>query len=423
MAALPTAVLARAHGSALAPVLSAALPSTPVRDERSRTPLELVGVIGAGTMGAGIAQVALEHGHEVVLHDIDEAAVEHGIDRIRAGLERRAERLGLDADTIDDWVEARLAGLRQAESLDVVGDEADVVIEAAIEDLELKRDVFRVLDAATDREVILASNTSALSIAAIADATANPARVVGLHFFNPAPVMRLVEVVSGPATDPDVAARAAGLVEAWGKTAVRSADSPGFIVNRVNRPFTLEALAINESGSATPEDIDAAVRDDGYPMGPFELMDLIGIDVNLAVATAIWESFGRADRFRPSALQEHLVEEGRLGRKTGEGFYRYDGSHERPDRSEPSEASRQIADRITLAIVAEAYRALDDHVADAADIDRALRLGAGHPVGPFERVAAFGGAADVLRRLGELSSFGPRFDPPAGLVEAASRPA
>jgi 3-hydroxybutyryl-CoA dehydrogenase len=383
---------------------------------------ELVGVIGAGTMGAGIAQVALEHGHEVVLHDVDEAAVEHGQERIRSGLERRAARLGLDADTIDDWVEARLAGLRQAESLDIVGDEADVVIEAAIEDLELKRDIFRTLDAATTADVILASNTSALPIGAIAEATANPARVVGLHFFNPAPVMRLVEVVAGPATEAVVLMRAMRLVESWDKTPVRSADSPGFIVNRVNRPFTLEALAIHESGLASPAEIDAAVRAAGYPMGPFELMDLIGIDVNLAVATAIWEGFERPDRFRPSPLQERLVEEGRLGRKTGEGFYRYAASGQERDPAEPSAGSSEIAGRITLAIVAEAYRALAEQVAEAPDIDLALRLGAGHPTGPFERVEQLGGAAEVLRRLRELSSFGPRFDPPRALVEAASNP-
>ena len=378
----------------------------------------LVGVVGAGTMGAGIAQLALEHGHEVVLHDVDEAAVERGVERIKSGLERRAERLGLDADTIDDWVGARLTGLRRAESLDVVGAEADVVIEAAIEDLELKREIFRALDSATERDVILASNTSALSIAAIAEATEQPSRVIGLHFFNPAPAMRLVEVVATPKTDADIARRATGLVESWGKTAVHSADSPGFIVNRVNRPFTLEALAIHESGAAEPEAVDAAVRAAGYPMGPFELMDLIGIDVNLAVATAIWEGFGRADRFRPSDLQARLVDEGRLGRKTGRGFYEYDAGAKEPKEKTP--AASGVADRITLAIVAEAYRALGDEVATPDDIDLALRLGAGHPMGPFERVAELGGPAAVLRGLNDFSAHGPRFEPSSALLAAAA---
>jgi 3-hydroxybutyryl-CoA dehydrogenase len=381
---------------------------------------DLIGVVGAGTMGAGIAQVALEHGHEVVLHDVDEVAVGRGVERIRLGLERRAERLGLDADTVDDWVEARLAGLRQAESLDVVGEEADLVIEAAIEDLELKRDVFRALSAAAAPDVILASNTSALSIAAIAQAAEQPARVIGLHFFNPAPVMRLVEVVSSNETDPVVADRASALVESWDKTPVRSADSPGFIVNRVNRPFTLEALAIHESGMAEPEAIDQAMRTAGFPMGPFELMDLIGVDVNLAVASAIWEGFARADRFRPSALQARLVEDGRLGRKTGWGFYRYDGTERQARDETPATPAAEIADRITLAIVAEAYRARDDGIASGDEIDLGLRLGAGHPKGPFERVAELGGPRIVLDRLRERSGLGPRFEPPRGLIEAAA---
>ena len=381
---------------------------------------ELIGVVGAGTMGAGIAQLALENGHEVVLHDIDEAAVERGIERIRSGLERRADRLELDADTIDEWVEARLGGLRQAESLDIVGEEADIVIEAAIEDLELKRDVFRALDAETERDVILASNTSALSIAAIAEATDWPSRVIGLHFFNPAPVMRLVEVVTTSETDADAARRASDLVASWGKTAVRSADRPGFIVNRVNRPFTLEALAIHETEGAEPAAIDAAVRTAGYPMGPFELMDLIGIDVNLAVTTAIWEGFNRADRFRPSELQARLVDEGSLGRKTGQGFYRYEAGEERP--ALPAPGGSAIADRITLAIIAEAYRALDDGVASSEEIDLALRLGAGHLAGPFERVTELGGPGRVLELLRERSGLGARFDPPQRLVEAASNP-
>jgi 3-hydroxybutyryl-CoA dehydrogenase len=387
--------------------------------------VELIGVVGAGTMGAGIAQVALEHGHEVVMHDIDEAAIERGIERVRTGLGRRAERLDLDADTIDDWVEARLAGLRHADSLDGLGDEADVVIEAAVEDLELKRDIFRVLDASTDDDVVLASNTSALSIGAIAEATTKPARVLGLHFFNPAPVMRLVEVVGAAATEKAFVKRATALVASWDKTPVRSTDSPGFIVNRVNRPFTLEALAIHESGLAAPEAIDAAIRAAGYPMGPFELMDLIGIDVNLAVATAIWEGFGRAERLKPSPIQVQLVEEGHLGRKTGEGFYRYDdaGRAQGPPGSVETEDATDIADRITLAIVAEAYRALGDGVANEADIDLALRLGAGHPVGPFERVAQLGGTGEVLRWLRDHASLGSRFEPPSALIEADVRPA
>jgi len=350
----------------------------------------VVGIVGAGTMGAGIAQLALENGHEVVLHDVDEAAIERGRARIRDGLARRAAKLDLDADTIDDWVDGRLAGLRESASLDGLGAEAEVIVEAALEDLALKRTIFRTLDAAAPPETILATNTSALSIAAIAAATDRPERVIGMHFFNPAPVMPLVEIVTAPKTDPTIAAAAAALVERWGKTAISCSDTPGFIVNRVNRPFTIEALRLVETGIASVEAIDDALTAAGFPMGPFELMDLVGVDINLAAATAIWNGLGQPERLRPSPIQERLVAAGDLGRKTGRGFYNYRAgpragvSDEFVGGGSTIEAD-SIRERILTAVGQEAHRALDEGVASAADIDIALRLGAGHPIGPFER--------------------------------------
>jgi 3-hydroxybutyryl-CoA dehydrogenase len=381
-------------------------------------------------MGAGIAQLALEAGHEVLLHDVDEVAIERGRERIREGLARRAARLDLDPDSIDEWVEGRLEGLRDAHSLDALAGEAGVVLEAAVEDLDLKRTIFRVLDAAASGDVLLATNTSALSVAAIAAATGTPARVIGLHFFNPAPVMPLVEVVAPPGAAPGAVARGTALVESWGRTAVKTADSPGFIVNRVNRPFTLEALAILEAGVASVEAVDTAVRDAGYPMGPFELMDLVGLDVNLAAARGVWEGLGRAERFRPSPVQEHLVEAGRLGRKAGVGFYRYDDGPPVPvdpvpdrtatvDGAAPLEASA-IVERLRLAIVNEAWHALGDGVATEGDIDLALRLGAGHPDGPFAITAWMGGPRAVLEALRGLAAFGPRFESAPALISAAA---
>jgi len=385
------------------------------------TDLPVIGVVGAGIMGSGIAQVALEAGHEVVLHDVDGAALARGHARIADGLARRAARAVDDPAGIDDWVAIRIGRLRETEVVEQLGDEADVVIEAALESLELKRTIFRTLDRASPATTILATNTSALSIASIAAATERPERVVGLHFFNPAPVMALVEVVAGPATDPAIAVDAAALVTSWGKTAVRSADSPGFIVNRVNRPFTLQALRMLEAGQATVEAVDDAIRGAGFPLGPFELMDLTGIDVTFAASQAIWEALGRPDRLRPSVIQEDHIAAGRLGRKTGQGFYAYfDGRRgpvARPATRGSSELDRDgILERILLPIVDEAARAAAEGVATRADIDVAMRLGAAHPLGPFERASEAGGRAAVVLRLRELARDDPSFAPSEALA-------
>ncbi len=351
----------------------------------------IVGIVGAGTMGAGIAQVALEAGCEVVLYDVDETALDRGRERIRDGLTRRTARLGLDPDGTDAWVAARLDRLRHVPTLDGLVDDADLVIECALEDLELKRTVFRTLDDVAEAEVILATNTSALSVTEIAEATTRPSRVIGLHFFNPAPLMALVEVVAPALADPAIVARAMLIVSAWGKTPVVCTDRPGFIVNRVNRPFTIEALRILEAGAARVTEIDEALRADGFPMGPFELMDLTGVDVSLAAATGIWDGLGRPERLRPSPIQERLVEAGELGRKTGTGFYRYAGESRIGEAGPPPDsdtderlAPTAIRDRIVEAIAEEARIAVAEGVAPPHTIDLALRLGAGHPRGPFE---------------------------------------
>jgi len=374
-----------------------------------------VGIVGAGTMGAGIAQVALEGGWAVFLTDAAPSALAAARARIGEGLARRIARREASAAVRTAWTEAQLARLTLVPALEAVAADAHLVIEAALEDLELKRAIFRALDLAASPETILATNTSALSVSRIAEATRRPGRVLGLHFFNPAPLLPLVEVVATDRTAPDVAARASAIVEGWDKTPIRSADSPGFIVNRVNRPFTLEPLRLLRAGVATIETIDAAMTAAGFPMGPFALMDLIGIDINLAAARGLFEAFGRAPRFRPSPIQEELVAAGRLGRKTGEGFYRYggDGKAIGPVPRFGSELRRQpgaealepesIAARVVLAIVNEAFRALGDRVAVADDIDRAMKLGANHPFGPFEW-ARDTGLTEVAAMLDQLSA-------------------
>ena len=246
--------------------------------------------------------------------------------------------------------------------------------------------------------------------------------------------MPLVEVIAASRSAPSVVDRAVATVTAWGKVPVRCRDTPGFIVNRVNRPFTLDALAILAEGHATIEGIDGAIRAAGFPMGPFELMDLVGIDVNLAAARGVHDGFlalgdPAAERFRPSPIQARLVTDGRLGRKTDAGFYLYDASGARvgpaPDFASTDDPPAGlpedgIVERITLAIVNEAYRALGDGVATAADIDLAMRLGAGHPSGPFERADALGGPTGVLTALGRHATEGPRFEPASALLPGGS---
>ena len=394
-------------------------------------PVEIA-VVGAGTMGAGIAQLALEHGHPVLLIDVDRDVASRARAAIEERLARRFERRGLAGPLLDTSLAEALGRLVLGVDPDEAAD-ALIVIEAVVETLEVKRTLFARLDRATSPEAILATNTSALSVGAIAAAAArHPDRVVGLHFFNPAPVMALVEVVAGPLTDPAVVEAGAALVDGWGRTPIRCADRPGFVVNRVNRPFTIQALRLLESGAAGITTIDAAIRAAGFPMGPFELMDLVGIDVNLAAATGIWEGFDRTARFRPSPIQAELVAAGRLGRKTGVGFYRYNpaggrlgpalGFDRSPPRGTESEPHDSIAQRIRLAIVNEAFRALDEHVAaDEATVDLAVRLGASHPQGPFTW-AHDQGLLGVLAGLEALAQGDPdTFSPAMGLLRAIDR--
>ncbi|MGN6361887.1 MAG: 3-hydroxyacyl-CoA dehydrogenase NAD-binding domain-containing protein [Thermomicrobiales bacterium] len=311
------------------------------------TDLPRLDVVGAGTMGAGIAQVAAGAGFAVVLYDVTEELAQRGVERIRAGFERGVSRGRLTEEEL-------VAALERITTTTVLDDlaEAQFVIEAAPEDLTLKRGLFADLDRICPAETVLASNTSSLSITALAAATARPARVVGMHFFNPAPVLPLVEVIPGQATAPAVADQALELARRLGKTPVRARDTPGFIVNRVARPFTGEALRIAGEGIATPATIDRAMRATGFRMGPFELMDLVGIDVNFAVHHAIYEQTFHEPRYRPHQLQARMVAAGALGRKAGQGFYRYDNGQLVPDELTDPFATVAPRDRPANVLVA-----------------------------------------------------------------------
>ncbi len=277
-----------------------------------------VGVVGAGTMGAGIAQVAAVAGHRVLVADAIPGAAERAIAAIRDKVKAQVAkgRLKADPDALDLAAVGSLAGLAGC----------GIVIEAIIENLDTKKTLFAELEQVVSAECILASNTSSLTPTALAAGLAHPGRLVGLHFFNPVPAMRLVEVISGLATAPEVADAAADLASAWGKTVVRSTATPGFIVNRIARPYYAEAWRVYAEHAAVPQNIDAVlVGAGGFRMGPFALMDLIGHDVNEAVTRSVWAAFGYDPRFAPALGQRALVEAGWLGRKSGRGIYPADG--------------------------------------------------------------------------------------------------
>ncbi|WP_028627352.1 3-hydroxyacyl-CoA dehydrogenase PaaH [Metapseudomonas resinovorans] len=289
-----------------------------------------VAVIGAGAMGAGIAQVAAQAGHPVKLYDNRPGAAAQAIDGIDRQLGRLVEKNKLSAEARA----ATIARLQPVEAIETLAD-ASLVIEAIVENLEVKRGLLRQLEALCSADCILASNTSSLSITSLAAGLQHPGRVIGMHFFNPAPLMALVEIVSGLASDRDLAEGLYETARAWGKQPVHTRSTPGFIVNRVARPFYAESLRLLQEGAADCATLDALMRDaGGFRMGAFELTDLIGHDVNYAVTCSVFDAYYGDFRFQPSLIQKELVDAGRLGRKSGHGFYSYAEGAERPQPAE-----------------------------------------------------------------------------------------
>jgi len=370
-------------------------------------------ILGAGTMGAGIAQVAAASGWRVVLVDVDDDVVRRAIEGVHARFDRLVEKGRIAGD------EASAAKDR----LHAMNDPADLancplLIEAIVEDLDAKVTAIQRALASLPDDAIIATNTSSLSITKLGEALGEPRRTVGMHFFNPAPLMKLVEVVAGAQTDGSVVDRVAEIAESWGKKVARAADAPGFIVNHVARPYYLEAFRILEDGYEGPSEIDRAMKQlGGFRMGPLELTDLIGQDVNTATTRSVWQQLDKPPLLHPSTLQEGLVEQGHLGRKSGRGVYDYSGEEPTPaididrkpldlsedvaatmrefamkaaasssgDRSDaPVLLEHYVLARVLAGLIVQAHLAFERGVASRADIDTALRYGVNYPKGPFE---------------------------------------
>ena len=369
---------------------------------RELTSSAKVGVVGAGAMGLGIAQVAASRGHHVVLADAKPQAVESGMRAMTAALDALVGRGKLTATAKDETL-SRIEPHATPLSSDMsVYRDCDIVIEAVVEDLEVKQTLFRNLAKTLNADAVLGTNTSSLSVAAIASVCAHPERVVGVHFFNPAQVMPLVEIIPWLGSDAAVVDATDALVARWGKTTVRATDTPGFIVNRVARPFYGEALRQYDEGIADFATIDWAVRDlGGFRMGPFELMDFIGNDVNYAVTRSVFEAFSYDPRYRPSLTQRRLVDAGFLGRKTKRGYYDYRDGAPHPEPRKDEATGRRILERILVMLINEAVDAVFWRVAKPRDLEIAMTKGVNYPKGLLEwgNDLGFGYVLDQLDRL------------------------
>jgi len=342
--------------------------------------MEIIGVIGSGAMGSGIAQIAATAGHDVMIYDVNEAARIKSRDKLLAILNRLAAK-GRLTDSDAKAIFSRIYFVDTLEQLEACG----TVIEAIIENLDIKKKVFSQLEAICGKDTLLATNTSSLSVASIAAACKNPERVIGIHFFNPAPVMKLVEIIPAIQTSQETKEKAFQLINNWGKMTALAKDTPGFIVNRVARPFYGESLRIHEEGIASPATIDWVMKEiGGFRMGPFELMDYIGHDVNYKVTETVWKAFYYDPRYKPSFAQKVLVDAGYLGRKSGKGFYEYGESSTAPEPVKDMVAGKKIFDRIIVMLINEAADALFWKIASYEDIESAMKNGVNYPKGLLE---------------------------------------
>ena len=336
-----------------------------------------IGIIGAGAMGSGIAQVAATADNEVFLYDTKPKALiqsQQKLIKIMARLVEKGKITRQESQRIQ-------ANIQYSDHLEALKN-SDLIIEAIVENLDVKQQVFRSIEALVGVKCILATNTSSLPVASVAAACEVPGRVLGIHFFNPAPLMKLVEIVPAIQTEERVVQQAQLIIDGWGKLSVLAKDTPGFIVNRVARPFYGEALRMLEEGVADAATIDWAMKElGGFRMGPFTLMDFIGHDVNYAVTETVFQAFYYDDRYKPSFIQKRMVEAGYLGKKSGRGFYSYSPNSEKPQPNQDPELGKLILDRILLMLINEAADALFLNIASRDDIDLAMTKGVNYPKG------------------------------------------
>ena len=343
-----------------------------------------IGIIGAGTMGSGIAQVAATAGCVVKLFDVNQEALDEAKAALEKVLKRLIEKGRIDASE-KDRIQANITYVNTLKELA----NADLTIEAIVENLEVKKKVFQKLETYVSDTAIIASNTSSLSIASIAASLQNPERCIGIHFFNPAPLMKLVEVIPAVQTSQNVLDTCVAEITRWKKVVAIAKDTPGFIVNRVARPFYGEALRMYEEGVANFATIDAAMKSvGGFRMGPFELMDFIGNDVNYTVTETVFNAFYQDPRYKPSFTQQRYSQAGYLGRKSGRGYYEYKNMEaDNAFAKAPSQAAtatqdkEAIFERILVMLINEAADALFWNVASAEDIDNAMTKGVNYPKG------------------------------------------
>ncbi|MCF8284589.1 MAG: 3-hydroxybutyryl-CoA dehydrogenase [Sphingobacteriales bacterium] len=336
-----------------------------------------VGVIGSGAMGSGIAQVAALAGHEVHVYDANPVAAQSASNNMQISLKKLVEK-GKCTEEKYNLVSQNVIFQSSIEKLNT----CDLIIEAIVENIGVKQEVFSALESIVSDKCILASNTSSLSITSIASICKNPERFIGIHFFNPANIMPLVEIIPALQTDSSVTETAIALIQSWGKTVVVCKDTPGFIVNRVARSYYGEAIRMYEEGIADVATIDWAMKKfGGFKMGPFELMDFIGHDVNYKVTETVWEQLFYDPRFKPSLTQKRLYEAKRFGKKSGIGFYDYREGAIKVEPTEDDELGNYIFNRITAMLINEAIDTLYLDIASKEDIDLAMTKGVNYPKG------------------------------------------